>query len=215
VNGRVPYGGPSAVAVDDVRPAHGDHRPFSILHVCVGNICRSVLAERLTRLEAQARLGRHANRIQVASAGTRARPGTPMHPYTLAALRALGADADRSAARRLTPDLIAAADVILTATVEERDDVLSMAPAALDRTFTLREFARLSVHLPPAGPGSRLKPCAVVSTVLGMRGRTPAGVHDSDDVTDPRRTLPAFHTCAGVIRDAVRRTVSALLTTAG
>jgi len=189
-----------------------DHRPFSILHVCVGNICRSVLAERLTRLEAHSRFGRHANVVRVASAGTRARPGAPMHPLTAAALRALGADVDGSAARRLTPDLIAAADVILTATVAERDDVLSMMPAALDRTFTLREFARLSAQLPTAGRSSPVEPGAVVSTALGLRWRVPAAAQDSDDVADPRRTRAAFQVCAGVIADAVRCTMSALFT---
>jgi len=180
-----------------------DLRPFAVLHVCVGNICRSVLAERLTRLAAQARPGR----FQVASAGTRARPGAPMHPYTAAALRSFGADPDRFAARRLTPDLVAAADVVLTATAAERDEVLSLTPAALDRTFTLREFARLAAHLPPAGP---VQPGAVVAAALGLRWRAPAG---DDDVADPRRTRAAFQLCAGVIAGAVRRTMAALLAT--
>jgi protein-tyrosine phosphatase len=205
-------GGPSAVAAEDVHPARDDHRPFSILHVCVGNICRSVLAERLTRLAAQRRFGRQANLVQVSSAGTRARPGAPMHPYTAAALQALGAEADRSAARRLTPDLIATADVVLTATATERDDVLSMMPTALNRTFTLREFARLSAHLPPAGPSSPFQPSAVVSTALGLRWRTTTGTSDSDDIADPRRRRAAFHVCAGVIADAVCCTMSALFT---
>lgn len=189
-----------------------DHRPFSILHVCVGNICRSVLAERLTRLEVQKRLGRQAHLVQVSSAGTRARPNAPMHPHTAAALRALGATTDQSAARRLTPALITAADVILTATVTERDDVLSMMPAALNRTFTLREFARLSVHLPPPGSSPLFQPRAVVSTALGLRWRLAAGAYDGDDIADPRRTRAALQVCAGVIADAVRCSMSALFT---
>ncbi|MET0496264.1 MAG: low molecular weight phosphatase family protein [Actinoplanes sp.] len=188
----------------------GAHRPFSILHVCVGNICRSVMAERLTRLEVQNRFGARANRVQVSSAGTRAQPGAAMHPYTAAALRARGADPDHYAARRLAVDLIADADVILTATATERDDVLSMAPGALDRTFTLLEFARLAVHLPPAGPSERFQPRAVVSTALGMRWRTTPGTRGSDDIVDPRRTPEAFHQCAAVVADALRRTMAAL-----
>jgi len=188
------------------------HRPFAILHVCVGNICRSVLAERLTRLEVQRRFGRQAHLVQVVSAGTRARPGASMHPYAAAALRALGAETENSAARRLSPDLVAEADVILTATATERDEVLSLVPSALDRTFTLREFARLSAHLPPAVPSSPFQPGAVVAAALSLRWRLPAAALDSDDVGDPRRTRAAFHGCADVIAEAVRHSVSALLT---
>jgi low molecular weight protein-tyrosine phosphatase len=169
-----------------------------------------VMAERLTRLEAGNRFGPRANRVQVSSAGTRAQPGAPMHAYTASSLRALGAEADQHAARRLTPDLIADADVILTATAVERDDVLSMAPGALDRTFTLLEFARLSVPLTPAVPSGRFQPRAVVSSALGLRWRPAPGPRGSDDIPDPRRTPEAFDLCAGVIAEAVRRTMSAL-----
>src|SRR5206468_2551998 len=118
-------------------------RPFAILHVCIGNICRSVMAERLTRRDVERRMGACAHQILVSSAGTGARPGEPMHPLTAAALRASGLDAGGFAARRLTPELVAASDLVLASTVVERDAVLDMAPSALRRTFTLREFARL------------------------------------------------------------------------
>ncbi|MEV6848900.1 low molecular weight phosphatase family protein [Actinoplanes sp. NPDC051411] len=184
---------------------------FAILHVCVGNICRSVLAERLTTLEALRRFGPDTRPVQVTSAGTRARPGAPMHPYAAAALRARGAPTDHFAARRLTPVAIAAADLVLTATAAERDDVLTMLPAALDRTFTLREFARLATHLPPAAG----EPAAVVAAALGLRWRVAATDPDGDDIVDPRRTRRGLQACAAVTATAVRSTMEALFATEG
>jgi low molecular weight protein-tyrosine phosphatase len=184
---------------------------FAILHVCVGNLCRSVLAERLTTLEAERRFRRGTDVVQVSSAGTRARPGAPMHPYAAAALRARGAPTDHSAARRLTSDLIAAADLVLTATTAERDDVLTMLPDALDRTFTLREFARLAAHLPRVG----LEPAAVVSTALGLRWHMAAAALDDDDIADPRRTRRGLQACAAVTADAVLSIMQALFATEG
>jgi protein-tyrosine phosphatase len=188
-------------------------KPFTILYVCVGNLCRSVLAERFTRREAQLRLGRHASWIQVDSAGTCARPGEPMHPYTAAVLRSLDLDTDGFAARRLNPEIVTSSDLVLTATAQERDVVLNTAPAALRRTFTLHEFARLSSHLPPAEPVApadiRASARTVVAAALALRGRMPRS-GDTDDIPDPDRTLAAFHACAEAIARSVRQAISAL-----
>jgi protein-tyrosine phosphatase len=53
-------------------------RPFGILYVCSANLCRSVLAERLTRLWIENRPGLADNRFTVSSAGTDAEPGNDM-----------------------------------------------------------------------------------------------------------------------------------------
>ncbi|HEX9528470.1 MAG TPA: hypothetical protein VF951_13310, partial [Streptosporangiaceae bacterium] len=67
---------------------------FGILFVCTGNVCRSVIAERLARRGLRARLGADARRFRVASAGIAGLDGCPVHPYTAEALSWLGADAD-------------------------------------------------------------------------------------------------------------------------
>jgi protein-tyrosine phosphatase len=178
---------------------------FAILHVCVGNICRSVLAEHLTTLEATRRFGPETQAVKVSSAGTRAHPGVPMHPHAAAALRARGARTDH-AARRLTPAVIAAADLVLTATTTERDDVLTMLPTALDRTFTLREFGRLAAHLPPTAAD----PAAVVAAALALRWQVAAATAGDDDIADPRRTRRGLQACAAVTAQAVHSVMEAL-----
>lgn len=52
--------------------------PFTVLFVCVGNVCRSPLAERLLRGRPQERLGDLSDAVIVESAGTRAMAGQPM-----------------------------------------------------------------------------------------------------------------------------------------
>ncbi|MDX6313919.1 MAG: low molecular weight protein-tyrosine phosphatase, partial [Streptomyces sp.] len=59
---------------------------FRILHVCTGNVCRSPMAERLTRHELTRRLGDGAAGILVESAGTWGHEGAPMEAHAAAVL---------------------------------------------------------------------------------------------------------------------------------
>jgi protein-tyrosine phosphatase len=198
---------------------------FHVLHVCVANICRSPLAERLTRREIAGRPG-----FAVHSAGTRGLTGQPMHQHGADLLRAVGADPDGFVARRLTPDLLAHADLVLTATAVERDRAVAMLPAALRTTFTLLEFARLLAGVrsaasggvgggvgaldltggveSPADPVDRAR--ALVTRARGMRGRVPYVDPAADDVADPVRTPEGFRACHATIGPAVSTIVSAL-----
>ncbi len=145
---------PVPVPVPDSVPRAGDWfnpQPFRILHVCAGNVCRSALAERLMTRGLRDRLGPLAHRFQTISAGTRAVPGQPIHPDIASILHAYGADPAGFRTRRLDPDVIRDADLVLAATAVERDRAIELLPAALPRAFTLIEFARLArrVQLPP------------------------------------------------------------------
>ena len=63
-----------------------------VLHVCTGNICRSPMAERLTRSGLEQRLGATADRFLVESAGTWGHSGSPMEPHAVSTLAAYGLD---------------------------------------------------------------------------------------------------------------------------
>ena len=172
--------------------------PFRILTVCTGNICRSPVAERLL----QAALG---NEVEVGSAGVRAVVGDPIHPGMVVLLEQSGIRAHRFVARQVAPGDVRAADLVLALTREHRARLVQEAPAALRRSFTLLEFARIvtSPDLPPvpAGPVDvRLR--ALV--LLAARRRAPASLADSDDVPDPYGHGSAEYALAyGLIRDAV------------
>jgi protein-tyrosine phosphatase len=190
----------------------GDQIRFRILYVCVGNVCRSVLAERLTRHGLATRLGSMAELFWTASAGTDATPGRAMHPYVREILRGRSVDCSGFASQRLTTELVTGSDLVLTATATERDRAISLVPAALRRTFTLREFARLAGSgLVEAGRGDAVEHArAAVAAVHGLRGRVPYVDPDGDDVPDPAPTPAAFDECAVHIAAALEPALETL-----
>lgn len=112
-----------------------------VLTVCVGNICRSPLAQILLmqRLETAVEGGF----LTVGSAGVHGLVGHSMEPSAADELVRLGGDPAGFTARRLTAELAGEADLILTMTREVRAEVLKEQPRAMKRTFTLLEFAAL------------------------------------------------------------------------
>ena len=117
---------------------------FSILVVCLGNVCRSPVAERLLRARFEQWLGDGADAVQVSSAGLRAMVGDPINDFSAAELRRLGGDPEDFFATQVTSQRVTDADLVLTATRDLRSRVLEEAPRALKRTFTIREFAALA-----------------------------------------------------------------------
>jgi protein-tyrosine phosphatase len=69
--------------------------------------------------------------------------GHPIQPFAARVLAELGGDPSNFAARKLTPRIAAGADLVLTMTKAQRDDVLKIVPQKLHQTFTLHEAAQL------------------------------------------------------------------------
>lgn len=162
---------------------------FRVLFVCTGNICRSPLAERLTR----AALG-PCPVLDVTSAGTGAEPGIPMARHARRVLTGLGADPGGFRSRGLTSALVATADLVLTATREHRARAVTMQPSAAVRTFTLVEFGVLADAVPSEAVTRHgdpvLRARALVAEVLALRGLVRV---DQPDIADPYgRGLRAF-----------------------
>ena len=110
---------------------------YAVLTVCTANICRSPLMEMLQR--------RHHDPdvFEVASAGVQGWESQPMDVDAAAQLRRFGVGPVEFRSRPITVEIIEGSDLILTATRDHRAGVLSVCPAALRRTFTLREFDAL------------------------------------------------------------------------
>ncbi|HWB34517.1 MAG TPA: phosphotyrosine protein phosphatase, partial [Rugosimonospora sp.] len=132
--------------------------PVTVLHVCMGNICRSPMAERLL-LHALGDLpGEPGELVYVHSAGTGGwHAGEEMNPPAAREVRRRGADPSGFTARKLTGAHLDAADLILTATADQQQYVLALRPDAGARTFVLGEFGRLVADvdldaLPPFEP---------------------------------------------------------------
>lgn len=187
---------------------------FRVLHVCVGNVCRSVLAEHLMRDAARRR---QEPCLVVSSAGMQAVPGNPMHPHIEAILAGRGISAENFRTTRFSPAAVLDADLILTATRAERNLVVAAKPAALRRTFTLNEFARLAPAaasdeaatdetVPDGADRRRL----VVARALTLRGYVTPTDPSCDDIPDPTPTLQDFTACAATVATAVDAIVDAL-----
>jgi protein-tyrosine phosphatase len=179
---------------------------FAVLFLCTGNICRSPMGERLLA----ARIG--AAPITVTSAGTHGLVGHPMDRPSALVLRELGGDPTGHSGRRLTPALIDAADLVLTAQGEHCSIVLREQPRALRKTFTMREFGRLGVgmeRLEHPLDADRLR--ARVAQVAGRRGQLAPPAPGADEIGDPYGApLPAVRACGAQIDAAVRAILAAL-----
>ena len=182
---------------------------FRILHVCTGNICRSPMAERLTRAGLEQRLGPDAARFVVESAGTWGHSGAPMEPYALSALQRLGVDGSDFRARELVAEHVAGADLVLVATREHRAAAVVLHPRAARRTFTLREFARLVGAVDPStltatDPVERAR--ELVAAAAGRRGLVPPDRPSDDDLADPYQGPESgFAVCADLVQASLQR----------
>jgi protein-tyrosine phosphatase len=178
---------------------------FTVLFVCTGNICRSPMAERLFQA------GIQGADVSAISAGTHGLTGWAMDGPSAFVLRELGGDGDGHAAQRLGPDLIAGADLILTAESEHRAAVVRLDPSAAPRTFTMREFGRLGAELGPVPQPTAAALRDRVALVDQRRaGEAPAGPM-RDDIADPYgAALDLVRTCGLQIAAAVEADLGAL-----
>ncbi|RNM17325.1 low molecular weight phosphatase family protein [Nocardioides pocheonensis] len=167
-------------------PARASAAPFRVLFVCIGNVCRSPVGERLlaSRLP--------PDRFEVSSAGVGAMIGYAMSKYAAEELRTYGGDPTGFAARQLTPHIVEASDLVLTATRELRSQVLAELPTALRRTFTILEFAALVEQAEGSTPHELVKWAGAHRSLVA---------HLEQDVPDPYRRGPEAHAHAAATID--------------
>jgi protein-tyrosine phosphatase len=152
-------------------------RPFTILTVCTANICRSPVIEILLRQ----RLDPH--QFVVGSAGVQGWRNAPVDSMVVLELERLGARADSFVSRVLEDEMVDDADLVLTATRDQRAEVLSRCPGALRRAFTLLEFASLVEGVDAKSPAD------LVADAYHRRSKG----RDDVDLSDPFRQPPAVH----------------------
>lgn len=175
--------------------------PFHVLLVCTANQCRSPMAERLLA-RAQSSLGLGWT---VSSAGTAARDGYPMHPLAVRTLLDYGIADDDWTSRRLTADIVARADLILTAAVDHRRTVVTVEPRAITRTYPLLQFARFAAQVSRLTDGRYPGPALLARAAVARGGLQPVAP-GGDDLTDPiGHPLRSFRSCAATLQTAINQ----------
>ena len=178
--------------------------PFVVLHVCMGNICRSPMSERLLMHAVRERVGDRAAELIVSeSSGTGDwHVGQAMNPPAAQELRRRGVSDEGFRARKLIAGYLDTADLILTATSEQLDFVGELRPDATERAFVLGEFGRLTTDLRVSEDAAKLPTYAPDPDAVRARGMAIVTAADvaragrpsraSDDLDDPWGRSGAF-----------------------
>jgi len=188
-----------------------------LLFVCTGNLCRSPVAECLTRAWIAPLLDGQAAAVHVSSAGLEAREGEPMDPRSANALVQLGGDPAAFAARHFRAAMAEDADLVLTMTRRQRRSVLAATPRGLRRTFTLLEAVDLLSRADLSGLDSEQSLEKRASVLAGRldAARAFRAASSADDIPDPIGRPDRVHrTVAGIIGDALKPLVTTLVPSA-
>ncbi|EAP97402.1 hypothetical protein JNB_18068 [Janibacter sp. HTCC2649] len=155
-----------------------------ILVVCTGNICRSPYIERVLAHELA------GTGISVSSAGTSALVGAPIDPESARRLVAVGASDHEYAARQITREIVADADLIITAMRDHLSQVVPLHPRALRYGFALHDLGDLLGAVVPAeiaaAPGDN-HVAKVAAAAIAKRGVVAPRLPKDSGIVDPYR----------------------------
>ena len=114
-----------------------------ILVVCVGNICRSPMAEALLRRELRGQDG-----YTVESAGLGALVGHPASEHSVALMAETGEDITGHRARQIHPDMVKAADLVLVMEAGHKRAIDDADPTARGKVYRLGEWQDIDIADP-------------------------------------------------------------------
>lgn len=113
----------------------------TLLFVCTGNSCRSVMAQAMMRKILQ---DKGAENTEVLSAGTMSMQGIEASAMAQAVLRTEGIDVSGHRSQQVTREMLTRSDMIVVMEKAHEEEILKRAPQVKNRLFLLKEFAKIS-----------------------------------------------------------------------
>ena len=123
--------------------------------------------------------------LRVRSSGTWARPELPPTDEAAEVAASRGIDISEHRSTPFAGDLAEWADLIVTMTGEQREEVLESVPDAGPKTFTLKELVALFGGLPPADGNTREAMVSRIADADRLRRSGEAPRPADEDVADP------------------------------
>ena len=112
----------------------------NILVVCVGNICRSPMAEYLLQCEFPT--------LHIQSAGLQGLTGHPADDKALLCMQKLGIDMQPHIARKITAEMLKQADLVLVMSQNQQKHIERHWPFAKGKTFRLGHWQQRDIADP-------------------------------------------------------------------
>ena len=119
-----------------------------ILVVCIGNICRSPMAECVLF----AQLKQKVPNLSVTSAGIAALVGQPADPISQELMQEKGLDISAHRARQATPEILLKAELILTMEARHQQLIEAILPSARGKVHRLGKWSGFDIPDPYKRP---------------------------------------------------------------
>lgn len=183
-------------------------RSGHVLVVCTGNVCRSPYIERLLAHELA------GTGITVSSAGTGALVGNPVDAASASRISDAGGDSQGFAARQVTREFVADADLVISATREHLSQVVPLHPRALRYSFALHDLRDLLAEVSEediAAAAGDNRVAKVAAAAIAKRGIVNPRLPEESGIVDPyRRDEPVFDQMVDGVAQSLPAVASAL-----